>query len=234
MATLYDLLLRGGPVMVPVVALSMLTLACGLERSLFWWRTLRGEDQLVRQILEAAAQDLSEARAIAKAAHQRPIARFLLAPLMLHQPSPETFRLALESAGDREFVQMRRFDKLLETIVGLAPLLGLLGTVTGLIVTFFNLKIGTTSLDTSKAALGIGEALITTAGGMIVAIFALIVFRVCIALQAMQIDYFTDAGNKLELIYRQRWYEPQQQQSYMHPQDLLQQLARLLNQTGSS
>jgi biopolymer transport protein ExbB len=229
MTTLFDLLSRGGPVIFPVLALSALTVTCGLERCWFWLQTLRGEDRLVQQILEAAEQDLDKARYIAKASAHRPIGRFLLAALVLNQPTPETFRLALEAAGDREFVQMRRYDKLLETIVGIAPLLGLLGTVIGLITTFFNLKIGGSgsNIDTSNAAVGIAEALITTASGMIVAIMALVVFRSCVALQAMQIDYFADVGNRLELIYRQRWHEPMQQ---TQQQAILKQLADLLNQ----
>ena len=64
-------------------------------------------------------------------------------------------------AADKEFVQMRKGDKLLETVIAIAPLLG---TVTGLIVTFGSLKIagGGSSADVTKAAVGISEALITT------------------------------------------------------------------------
>ncbi len=196
--------------MAPILGLSVLTLSCAIERSFFWWHTLQGEKRLVRQILDAAMQDLSSARALAESAQDVSIGRFLFAPLKLHFPNPETFRLALEAAADREFVQMRRGDKLLESIAGIAPLLGLLGTVTGLIVTFFNLKIGGggSGADTSKAALGIAEALITTAGGMSVAVIALSVFRICVSLQSGQMDYFADVGNELELIYRQYWFKP--------------------------
>lgn len=195
--------------MVPVVGLSVLTLSCTLERIWFWWYSLRGEKRLVRNILDAAMQDLDSARVLAEMAQDIPIGRFLYAPLKLTSPTPETFRLALEAAGDREFVQMRKGDKLLESIVGIAPLLGLLGTVTGLIATFFNLKIGGggSSADTSKAALGIAEALIATAAGMLVAVVTLAVFRVCVSLQVGQMDYFADVGNELELIYRQQWSE---------------------------
>ena len=195
--------------MVPIVGLSVMTLACSLERTWFWWHTLRGEKRLVRQILDAAMDDLGSARALAESAQDVPIGRFLLAPLKLNFPTPETFRLALEAAGDREFVQMRKGDKLLESTVGIAPLLGLLGTVTGLIATFFNLKIGGggSGADTSKAAMGIAEALITTAAGMLVAVITLAVFRVCISLAAGQMDYFSDVGNELELIYRQQCSE---------------------------
>jgi biopolymer transport protein ExbB len=90
----------------------------------------------------------------------------------------------------------------------------LLGTVTGLIATFNNLNIGGgggggagSAADLSKAAAGIGEALITTAGGMVVAIIALLFFRISVTLQAQQMDYFAKVGSELELIYRHVWCE---------------------------
>jgi biopolymer transport protein ExbB len=166
--------------------------------------TVKEEDRIVHDVLDAARYDLNKAAAIASRDQNIAIGRFLLAPLKLKQPTPETFRLALEAAGDKEFVQMRKGDKLLESVVGIAPLLGLLGTVTGLIITFSNLNIGggSSAADTTAAAAGIGEALITTAGGMVVAIIALSFFRVLVTLQAQQIDYFSRVGSELELIYR--------------------------------
>jgi biopolymer transport protein ExbB len=210
MTTVFEFLAKGGPVMVPILGCSVLTIATALERALFWTNLLRREDQVVSAVLDASRHDLTQAAAIASQAQDLPIGRFLLAPLRLNQPSPDTFRLAMETAGDREFVKMRKGDKILETIVAVAPLLGLLGTVTGLIATFGNLNIGGggSGEQASAAAAGIGEALITTAAGMVVAIIALLVFRVMVTLQAQQIDYFSDAGNELELIYRQYWYEP--------------------------
>jgi len=106
---------------------------------------------------------------------------------------------------------MRKGDKLLESVIAIAPLLGLLGTVTGLMITFASLNIGggaSSSEATTRAANGIGEALTTTAGGMVVAIIALCIFRVSVTLQAKQMDYFSKIGSELELIYRQYWYEP--------------------------
>ncbi len=196
--------------MIPIVGLSVATFACALERGWFWFQLLRQEDRIVHDVLAAARVDLDKAAAIASQAQALPIGRYLLAPLKLKNPTPETFHLALEAAGDKEFVRMHKGDKLLESVVGLAPLLGLLGTVTGLIVTFNNLNIGGdgASESTTKAAAGIGEALITTAAGMIVAIIALSFFRIFVTLQSQQIDYFSEVGSELELIYRQTWYEP--------------------------
>jgi biopolymer transport protein ExbB len=210
-STFFDFIAKGGPVMIPIVGLSVATLACALERGLFWYQLLSQEDRIVHDVLEAAGYDLDKAAAIARKAQNLPIGRFLLAPLQLKQPTPETFRLAMETAGDEEFVHMRKGNELLESSVTIAPLLGLLGTVTGLIVTFSNLNIGGgggSNVDLSKAAAGIAEALITTAGGMIVAIFALSLLRVFVKWQNRQMDYFSKVGGKLELIYRQVWYEP--------------------------
>ncbi len=210
MSNLFETIVKGGPTMIPLVGLSIATIACGLERSWFWFRLMSQEERIVHDVMEAARFDLSRAAEIASQAQDLAIGRFLLAPLKLKQPTPETFRLAMEAAADREFIQMRKGDKLLESVVGIAPLLGLLGTVTGLITTFASLKIGGggTSADTTKAAAGIGEALIATASGMVVAIVSLTIFRVMVTLQSRQIDYFASVGSDLELIYREIWYEP--------------------------
>lgn len=211
MSRVYDLFVTGGPVMYPLLGLSIATFACAFERGLFWFQLTSQEDRVVQDVLEAAPQDLDKAVKIAKQAQNLAIGRFLLAPLKLNQPSPETFHLAMEAAADREFVQMRKGDKLLETVIAIAPLLGLLGTVTGLIVTFSSLKIGGgSSADATRAAAGIGEALTATAAGMIVAIIALFFFRIFVSLQSQQMDYFSSVGSDLELIYRQVWYEPTQ------------------------
>lgn len=208
--------------MAPIVGFSVVTIACALERAWFWYQLLSQEDRIVHDVLEASRYSLDEARATAEQAQHLPIGRFLLAPLKLKQPTPETFRLAMEAAGDREFVQMRKGDKLLETTVAVSPLLGLLGTVTGLIATFGNLNIGGggTTEQATRAAAGIGEALITTAGGMIVAILALLIFRVLVTFQARQMDYFSEVGSELELIYRQIWHEPSQAEpsAYLPPE----------------
>jgi biopolymer transport protein ExbB len=207
MSNFYELVAQGGPVMIPMMGLSVVTIACGFERAWFWSKVFQGESRISARILDAADHSLSEARSLAESAKDMPIGRFLLAGLKLHQPAPDTFSLAMEAAGEKEFAQMRKGDKLLETTIAIAPLLGLLGTVTGLMTTFSNLNVGAGggSPDLTKAAAGIGEALTSTAGGMIVAIVALVIFRTSVSLQAQQVDYFAEVGSALDLIYRQKW-----------------------------
>jgi biopolymer transport protein ExbB len=209
-SNIYTLVQQGGVFMWPLLGLSVMTIATALERAGFWLQLISHEDRIVHDVLDAAHHSLDDAAKIAYQARNLAIGRFLFATLRLSDSSPETFHLAMEAAAEREFIQMHKGDKLLETVVGIAPLLGLLGTVTGLMTTFGNLNLGGGSAATSglsKAAAGIGEALITTAAGMFVAILALVFFRIFVTLQAKQMDYFNTVGNQLELIYRHVWCE---------------------------
>jgi biopolymer transport protein ExbB len=139
---------------------------------------------------------------------KQPIGRFLYAALLLHNPEPEVFKLALEAAADDELASMRKGDKLLEGVIALAPMLGLLGTVLGLIGSLSSIRLG--DLGTSSTAgvtVGIGEALISTAVGLVVAIFTLVFYRLFQSLLFNQMKVFRKAGNELELLYRQYWQQ---------------------------
>jgi biopolymer transport protein ExbB len=221
-SNVFGLIQQGGPIMWPLLGLSVMTIGCALERGAYWAKLLGQEDQIVHDVLETARYSLDEASRVAYQARNLAIGRFLFSTLRLGETSPETFHLAMEAAAEKEFINMRKGDKLLETVVALAPLLGLLGTVTGLMSTFSSLDIGgggANSAGMTKAAAGIGEALIATATGMIVAILALVFFRIFVSLQSQQIDYFTNVGNQLELIYRHIWHEGQgrTEDSKIHP-----------------
>ncbi len=194
--------------MVPLLLLSILALSVIIERGWFWFNMLTKERAIVGRVLDAARQDWVTATEIARQSYDQPIGRFLFSPLQLKKPDPEMFRLALESTADDELVSMRRGDKLLEAVVALAPLLGLLGTVIGLIISLQNIQLGDIGGEASKVVTaGIGEALISTAAGLIVAIFALVFYRVFQALLGYQAKVFRKAGNELELLYRQRWLD---------------------------
>ena len=106
---------------------------------------------------------------------------------------------------------MLKGEKLLEAAITLAPLLGLLGTIVGLITSFDSFKIGDVAANAKSGSLtqGIGEALITTAPGLIIAIFTSAFHRLFLALQDQQAKLFMKCGNQLELIYRQHWQRVQ-------------------------
>lgn len=197
---------KGGLVMWPLLALSILTVTVVIERARFWYTVLSKEKEVVNRILDATRRDWSMATEIARQAYDQPVGRFLLTALQLHTPEPDLFRLALESSADDEIAGMRRGDKILEAVIAMAPLLGLLGTVLGLIRTLGAITFTALGTEAGKdAAGGIGESLISTAAGLIVALFALSFYRIFQGLVFNQAKVFRRAGNEVELLYRQKW-----------------------------
>nr|WP_228024052.1 MotA/TolQ/ExbB proton channel family protein [Synechocystis salina] len=194
--------------MWPLILLSVLSVSTIIERLWFWGQILLKSSQTASRILDTAARDWDTAIRVAQDNRRFPIAKYLLAPLRLPHPDPEVFHLALESAADDQLALMRRGDKILEAIIALAPLLGLLGTVLGLIQSLSSIQIsdlGTAS--TAGVTLGIGESLISTATGLIVAIVSLAFYRLFQGLWFNQMRVFRKAGSELEVLYRQRWFE---------------------------
>ncbi|MBD2345961.1 MotA/TolQ/ExbB proton channel family protein [Anabaena subtropica] len=199
-----DLFYKGGPAMWPLLALSILSLSVIFERLWFWLRIFSQEKEIVDRVIDAAHDNWEIAADIARQATDQPIGRFLYAPLHLQKTDAETFRLALESTAEDELAGMRRGEKLLEAVIALAPLLGLLGTVLGLIQSLRSIRIG--DLGTESAAgvtTGIGESLISTAAGLIVAIVSLVFYRLFQSFVVNQLKVFRKAGNEMELLYRQ-------------------------------
>ncbi|MBF2064872.1 MAG: MotA/TolQ/ExbB proton channel family protein [Calothrix sp. C42_A2020_038] len=190
--------------MYPLLALSVITFAYVLERIWYWFRLIIREKNVVHKVLTAAKVDLEEARTFAERAEGLAIGRVLAAPLKLKVPSPETFHLALVAALDKEFVEMRQGDKLIESIAAIAPLLGIVGTVNGLMSMFYNLKSG--GFDTTNLSAifgGIAQALISSGAGISLAVAAFVFLRTFVILRTQQTDYFTKVSSELELIYLQ-------------------------------
>ncbi len=201
-----DFFQKGGVTMIPLLILSILALSAIIERSWFWFNVLNKEKEVASRILDTARRDWVAAGEIARQSYDQPIGRFLHSPMRLQDPDPELFRLALESSADEEIASMRRGDKVLEAVIAMAPLLGLLGTVIGLIVSLKSIRIGDIgTASTSGVTSGIGEALISTASGLVVAILSLAFYRLFQGLIFNQVKIFRRAGNDLEMMYRQKW-----------------------------
>ena len=127
-----------------------------------------------------------------------------MSALSLDQATPEEFKLALESAAQAEIPLLKRFSTVFETVVGLAPLLGLLGTILGLISALSSVQIG--DVGTTRASgvtAGIGEALVSTALGLVVAMVTLLFANLFQGLYRRQRAAIADYGGRLEIAYRQ-------------------------------
>ncbi len=183
--TLLELLMKGGPLMYPLGLCSVILVAFIIERAIGLRRrkvlpaaTLARVNDAVNGALgaldpQALLRDL--------APREDPLARVVMAGLRrMHRPLPEIEK-AIEDAGEREAAALRRNCRVLSMIASVAPLLGLLGTVTGMMRSFMTVAARAEALGrTELLAAGIYEALVTTAVGLSIAIPALVVYYVFI------------------------------------------------------
>ena len=197
----------GGVVMWPLLAFSVLAIALIIERLAFWYRVNTRQTRTVRDVLALYQRDnvVGAMERLQKNA-DLPIARIFLSALELEQPTPEEFRLALESEAQAEIPILKRFNTIFETIISLSPLLGLLGTVLGLITSFASLNLGNVGgTQTTNVTAGISEALVSTATGLIVAIFTLLFANTFRGFYQRQMALIQEYGGQLELLYRRRY-----------------------------
>lgn len=193
----------GGVVMWPLLLFSLVTLALVMERSWFWLRLSRQQRHLVGDMLTLYQQHPERVVAKLKQYPHLPLARIFLAALSLGEATPEEFTLALESAAQAELPLLKRFQTLFETVIGVAPLLGLLGTVLGLIQVLSSIRIGEGGMASSTGVtLGVGEALTSTAAGLIVAIATLLFANLFQGLYRRQRAFLQEAAGKLEILHR--------------------------------
>ncbi len=201
-----NLFTAGGVVMVPLLGFSILAVALIMERIGFWMRLVRRQDPVVREVLDLYKRSPRAAFLKLEQNLDLPIARIFLAALELERPTPEEFRLALESAAQAELPLLKRFNTVFETIISLSPLLGLLGTVLGLIHSFASLRLGDVAgTNAAGVSAGISEALVSTAAGLAVAIFTLLFANTFRGLYLRQTALIQEYGGQLELLYRRRY-----------------------------
>ena len=164
---------KGGPIMWPILLVSIVAVTVILER-LFWWfrqKALRESSKLEKTFGYIENGDLKEASELARTS-QDPRLRTIWHGLNHHHT---TMQSALQVASGLEIQRASRFLVIMDTIITLAPLLGLLGTVTGIMAAFD--AVGQNGLDPESVSAGIGEALIATACGLAVAMCTLIPYN---------------------------------------------------------
>jgi biopolymer transport protein ExbB len=164
---------KGGPIMWPILVVSLTALAVVLER-IFWWlgRWMRRDPKRIEKVFTAIeVGDVAEASRLSRDSRD-PVLRMMWNGLN-HQHA--SLQGALQVAAGIEIKRAGRFLVVMDTLVTLAPLLGLLGTITGLMKSFSFL--GNEELAVQAVTGGIAEALIATACGLGIAIFALIPFN---------------------------------------------------------
>jgi len=189
----------GGPVMYPLLACSIIVLTVIIERLMFWIRLdLLRNRPLVIEVLELCrAADWESVKT--KVAGSKDYLIRILVSGILHREFSMT--KAMESAAADEVKNMRRYMGVLDTMITVAPLLGFLGTVTGIINSFESL--GVTVIEHPETvAIGIAQALITTAAGLTIAIPAVFLYNYFNS-RIEDADLLTEKyATSLEIVYK--------------------------------
>jgi biopolymer transport protein ExbB len=194
--TCISFLIKGGLVMVPLLASSLISLAVILERALFWRRVRKYEGGETILALVTAGH-LTQAIQMARAS-RHPVARVLLAGLEHQYPAPG---MAMEATSQAELHRLKRYLPMLDTIITLAPLLGLLGTITGMINSFG--IVSEAGLGQPHAITGgVAEALIATATGLSIAILTLVPYNYFRVKTEALTDLIEERATRLELILK--------------------------------
>ena len=193
-----DLFVRGGPVMYPLLACSILVLTVVIERLLFWIAVDMNRNQkLIEDVLEFCRQGDWEAVRTNVSGSKDFIIRVLVSGI-LHREFSMT--KAMEAAAAEELRNMRRYMGVLDTMITVAPLLGIFGTVIGIITSFEAL--GTAGIDQPQlVTAGIAQALITTAAGLAIAIFSVFPYNYFNARVEKAVLNIEKYATSLEIVY---------------------------------
>jgi biopolymer transport protein ExbB len=194
MLSALEIIVKGGPIMVPLLICSIISLAVTIERFLFW-RKVGARDPIETLLGFVERQEYSKALELGRES-ELPVARVLAAGLSHRNPSPTK---ALEVAAQAEVPALKKRLTVLDTIVTLAPLLGLLGTVIGMISSFDIMSVAGIGQPHAVTG-GVAEALIATATGLLIAILTLIPYNYFSSRAEQELEQIEYYASRLELL----------------------------------
>jgi biopolymer transport protein ExbB len=171
-----ELVIKGGPVMAPILLCSVISLGIIVERCLSLRRNRILKYEVLQRIEELLRdRKIPEATTLCKR-YPSSMTRILLAAILNHDKSRQEIKEIIEDAGRHEVPVLERYLTVLGTIASISTLLGLLGTITGMIKTF-NVIAALGYGHPEAMAGGISEALIATAAGLGVAIPTVVLYN---------------------------------------------------------
>ena len=201
----FNIIFDGGILMWPIIACSVVALAITIER----FFSLRRSSIDTREFMDVMRGVLRQNR-IQEAISicdetEAPVSRIMKAGILKHNRSKQDIREAIEDAGHLEVPRLERYLSALATVAHIAPLLGLLGTVAGMIKAFAQIQHKQGLVNPSDLAEGISNALVTTAAGLTVAIPTLVVYNYFVTrVDNMVLEMEISSSELIELLTQDR------------------------------
>lgn len=199
-----NIIVKGGWVMAPIILGSIIALGLSIERGMLLWRIRLDARSFADGIFSLLRGGSIEAAAERCAGTINPIGRVFAAGLEHRDEDAAEIDAAMEHVGNDEVARLEKNMPIMLAIVGVEPMLGFLGTIVGLIQAFMAWEKAASSVTVEQLASGIYQAMITTAGGLIVAIPFYIVYSLYTARInsiARELNHF---GEELALVLQER------------------------------
>jgi len=197
----FEIMDKGGILMWPILACSIIGLAIVIERFVSLRRATIDTREFMDTMRQVLRQNRIQDAVTVCEDTDAPVARILKAGILKHNRPKEDIREAIENAGHLEIPRLERYLSALATCASIAPLLGLLGTVQGMIKCFAQIQNKRGQVNPADLAEGISNALITTAGGLSVAIPLLVLHNYFVSrVDNMVVEMEISSSELIELL----------------------------------
>ena len=187
--------------MWPLLFFSIISFACIIERFIFWKRVILSN----RNNLNLIAEKFSNLENLQQSKNKNdlynPYKKLLLKVKEFNLNNQKNLSIALSISLQSIQYEFDKFNNFFSTTIAISPLLGLLGTVFGLINSFSFIDIGNVGVNAEEVTGGISEALISTAAGLIIAIFTLIFSNYFKSIKNKQLRIMNEFCGKFETLY---------------------------------
>lgn len=190
--SIFDLAMKGGWIMLALAILSLIAVYIFVERYIVVSKATKYDKDFMNRIREYIVNgNLDSAKNLCHS-NESPISRMIEKGLSRIGRPLNDINSAIENVGNLEVSKLEKGVTLLSMIASASPMIGFLGTVTGMIKAFYNMSMAGNNIDIEVLSSGIYEAMVTTVGGLVVGIIAYIFYTIIVA-RIQKVVYLLEA-----------------------------------------
>ena len=187
--------------MWPLLFISIITLACIIDRIIYWTKSSKRNKKISKLILEKYVDNSNEFLEFLKNKNNNPYSQILINIFNMNFSNEKDFEKGLEINLINKNKEFNKYGNIFNLTIGIAPLLGLLGTVLGLMNSFSFIDLGSVGTNTKEVTGGISEALVSTAYGLIIAILTISFSSYFNSCKRDEIIALKEFGIKFQILY---------------------------------
>lgn len=179
--SVFELALKGGWIMLPIILFSLIAIYIFIERFIVIRNASREEHNFMNNIRDFMHDGRIESALTLARNNDSPIARMIEKGILRLGKPLNDINAAIENVGKLEIAKLEKNIAGLATVAGVAPMLGFLGTVLGMVRAFYDMSMAGNNIDISLLSSGIYQAMVTTVAGLIVGIIAFVCYNILVA-----------------------------------------------------